>query len=144
MDQVKTPWHLWVVGIVTLLWNGIGAMDYVMTQTRNENYMAAFTPEQLDFFYSFPTWTVAAWAIAIWFSLLGSILLLLRHRWAVPVFAISFVAICVTTFQNFILSEVKMTEIMGPSAAIISAVIFVVAVLLVWYSRAMTARGVLR
>jgi hypothetical protein len=41
-----TPWHLWVIGIVALLWSGMGAMDYVMTQTRNAAYMSAFTPEQ--------------------------------------------------------------------------------------------------
>ena len=24
---VKTPWHLWVVGVLALLWNGFGAYD---------------------------------------------------------------------------------------------------------------------
>ena len=50
----STPWHLWVVGVFALLWSAMGAMDYVMTQTRNEAYMSAFTPEQLDFFYAIP------------------------------------------------------------------------------------------
>lgn len=49
----KAPLHLWVVGVLALVWNLIGAMDYVMTQMRNENYMSAFTPEQLDFFTAF-------------------------------------------------------------------------------------------
>ena len=44
----RAPWHLWVVGIISLLWNAMGAFDYLMSQTRNEQYMAAFTPEQLD------------------------------------------------------------------------------------------------
>ena len=55
--------HLWIVGTVTLLWNVVGAFDYVLTETRNESYMGAFTPEQLEFFYGFPTWVVAFWAI---------------------------------------------------------------------------------
>ncbi len=46
----STPWHLWVIGIVALVWSALGAMDYVMTQTRNEAYMSGFTPEQLSFF----------------------------------------------------------------------------------------------
>ena len=57
----RTPWHLWVIGVVALLWNAMGALDYVMTQTRNEEYMSNFTPEQLSFFYGFPAWVDAAW-----------------------------------------------------------------------------------
>ena len=37
----------------------MGAFDYVMTETRNEAYMAEFTPEQLEFFYGFPAWMIA-------------------------------------------------------------------------------------
>ena len=58
----KTPWHLWVIGIIALLWNSVGAMDYYMTQTRNEDYMSQFTPEQLAYFYGFASWQIAvAW-----------------------------------------------------------------------------------
>jgi hypothetical protein len=51
---VRTPWHLWVVGAVSLLWNAMGAFDYLMTQSRAEWYMSQFTAEQLDYFGSFP------------------------------------------------------------------------------------------
>ena len=27
----KAPWHLWVVGVVTLLWNAVGIFSYMMT-----------------------------------------------------------------------------------------------------------------
>ena len=29
---MKTPWHIWVVGIFALLWNAFGALDYVLTR----------------------------------------------------------------------------------------------------------------
>lgn len=49
--EVKsTPWHLWLIGVVALLWNAMGAFDYVMTQTRNDAYTSNFTAEQLAFF----------------------------------------------------------------------------------------------
>ena len=141
---MKTPWHIWVVGGVTLLWNAMGAMDYVMTQTRNEAYMAAFTPEQLEYFYGFPSWVQGTWAIAVWGSVLGSLLLLLRHRAAVPVFAVAFLAMLATTVHNFLLSDVSMADVTGPEALIFSAVIFAVALLLYIYARAMRQRGHLR
>src|SRR3546814_17451825 len=49
---VKTPWHLWVVGGLSLLWNAIGAFDYTMTKMDNAAYLAGFTPEQIAYFQS--------------------------------------------------------------------------------------------
>jgi hypothetical protein len=122
----------------------MGAYDYLMTQTQNEAYMSRFSPEQLEYFYGFPAWVVAFWAIAVWGSVLGSILLLLRKRLAAPVFLVAFLSMVVTTFHNYVLSDGL--EMMGGSAfpLILSAVIFVVAFLLYLYARKMAASGVLR
>ena len=141
-SSVKTPGHFWAVGLVALLWNLIGALDYTATQLRIEAYMSQFTPEQLEYFYGFPSWAVACWAIAVWGSLLASILMLLRQRLAVPVFGIAIVAMVLTTVQNYLLSEGL--RIMGSGAAVFSAVIAFIALFLFFYSRAMATRGVLR
>lgn len=141
--NAKTPIHLWIVGVLSLLWNAMGAFDYFMTQTRNEAYMARFTPEQLEFYYGFPAWVEGAWAIAVWGALLGSVLILLRRSWALPVFAVSFVAMLATTVHNYVLSSGA--EIAGGVGPLIFAgVIFIVALLLVIYCRSMAARGILR
>ena len=136
-----TPWHLWVVGILGLLWDAMGAFDYLMTQTENESYMSGFTPEQLEFFYGFPTWVVAFWALAVWGGLLGTILLLLRKRLAVPVLLASFLCMIVTSIHNFLLSNGA--EVMGGVGLIFSVLIFVFALGLWLYARAMAQRGVL-
>ncbi len=138
----KTPLHLWIVGIISLLWNIMGAYDYLMTQTQNKAYMAKFTPEQLEYFYGFPFWMEFFWALAIWSSVVASVLLLMKRRWALPTFAVSFVAMLVTTVYSYGLSDGM--KVMGTMGLIFSAVIFVVALLLVIYSKAMAARGVLR
>ena len=138
-----TPKHLWVVGIVALIWNSGGAFDYVMTQTGSEAYMSAFSPEQLEFFYGIPTWAVAMWAIAVWGSVLGCILLLMRNRLAVPVFLASFVAMTLTAMQNYVLSN-GLDVIGGSFELAFTAAIFIVALLLFIYARAMRGRGVLR
>lgn len=139
----RAPWHLWVVGIVTLLWNAMGAFDYVMTQTRNEEYMSAFTPEQLEFFYGLPWLVDFAWALAVWGGLAGSLLLLLRKSLAVRILLASFLAMVVTTIHNFVLSNGM--EVMGDTASLVfSALIFLVALALFLYARAMCGRGVLK
>ena len=139
--SVQTPRHLWVIGIVTLLWNAMGAFDYLMTQTQNESYMGQLTPEQIEFFYGFPSWVVAFWAIAVWGGVLGSILLLLRRSLAVSVFMVSFASMFITAIQNYVFSNAL--EVSGMFGLIFSVVIFLVALGLILYSRAMRERGVL-
>lgn len=137
------PKHLWIVGVIALLWNGIGAFDYLMTETRNEAYMSRYTPEQLAYFYGFPAWAVGTWAIAVWGAVLGSVLLLLRKRLAVPVFAVSLAAMVVTTVYNYGLSD-GWRIAGGAGPLVFSVLIFAVAVALLLYARAMARRAVLR
>jgi len=138
----RTPRHLWVIGGLSLPWNALGAFDYLMTETHNEAYMGQFTPEQLEYFYGFPAWLVAFWAVAVWGGVLGSCLLLLRKKPAVGVFLASFVAALVTTVYNYGLSN-GLDVVGHPVAIAFSAMILVVALLLYLYARAMRNRGVL-
>lgn len=32
---MRAPWHLWLIGIIAVLWHAGGAFDYLMTQTNN-------------------------------------------------------------------------------------------------------------
>lgn len=138
----RAPWHLWVVGALSLLWNAMGAFDYLMTQTKNAAYMGQFTPEQLEYFYGFPAWAVSAWAIAVWGSVLGSLLLLFRRGLAFGVFVVSFLGLVLTTIYNFVLSNGL--QVMGGAGPLaFSAAIVVVAILLILYSAAQKKRGVL-
>ena len=100
-EVTKTPGHLWAVGIVSLLWNAFGAFDYVMTKLRDPGYMAAFTPEQQQIFYSFPLWANVGWALGVWGSVLGSILLLMRSRHAVTAFLLSLVGLALSIIYQF-------------------------------------------
>ncbi len=138
---MKTPWHIWAVGIGSLLWSAGSAFDYVMTQTKNDAYMAQFTPEMLAYYYGFPTWSIAAWAIGVWGAIAGAILLLLRKSWAVAAYAASLAALVVNLIYMFGLSDGL--AIMGTGGAAFMVVIFVMAVLLLFYARRQKSSGVL-
>jgi len=140
-NDVRTPVHLWVVGLISLLWNAMGAFDYSATELRLEFYMSQFSEEQLDYFYGFPAWVIAAWAIAVWSSLFGSVGLLLRKRWAVWLFAIAIVGLALTTLHNAVLSNGF--ELMGNGAVVFTIAIWVIALLLLLYSSRMAGQGVL-
>jgi hypothetical protein len=139
--RARRPAHLWVVGILSLLWNAFGAFDYLATQLRLDAYLSQFTPEQLAYFTGFPSWMVAMWALGVWGAFAGSIGLLLARGWAVWMFAISIAGLAVSTLYNFGMSEGA--EIMGTAGLAMTAVIWAVALALLAYAVRQRRRGVL-
>ena len=135
-NNVKTPVHLWIVGIVALLWNAMGAFDYLATKMRLDFYMSQFTAEQLEYFYGFP-----AWMVGVWGALLGTLALLMRKAWAVFLYGASLLGLAVSTVYNFVLSDGA--AIMGQPAVLFTAVIWVIGLFLFFYARAMARRRVL-
>jgi hypothetical protein len=88
-DQSKAPWHLWAVGFVSLLWNAMGGVDYTLTHLHNAAWLAQMTADQIAWVNNFPIWATICWAFGVWGAIAGSILLLMRSRWAVHAFGIS-------------------------------------------------------
>ena len=141
---IKTPWHLWVVGVVAVLFNAIGVFDFVMSMAQGAAYMAdaGMTPAQIAHYQEMPAWMTAVWAIGVWGAFLASLLLLLRRKLAFPVFALSLAAFLVSLVYTYLLTDGG--EVMGGQMAITSAVIAALLLFFIWYSRLMTRRGVLR
>ena len=139
-----TKWHIWVVGALSLLWNAGGAIDYSMMKFRTEDYLAMLTPEQHAYFTSFPLWINIAWPVAVWGSVLGSVLILLRSQWAVAAFAIALIGLLLNVLYNFVLARPSIAQIAGPGQLAFTAAIVIVAVLLLHYARRMRDSGQLR
>jgi hypothetical protein len=143
MDQgqlgVKTPWHLWVIGGVTLLWNAIGAFSYTVTRLGMLAQLG-MTRADIAFFDSHPAWSNAFWALGVWGALFGSMLLLFRSRWAVTSLIVSIVGLIGTTiYQNF------MTQVPENLKSLpFDAMIWIIALALLYYAVKMRKAGVLR
>lgn len=138
------PWHLWLVGTVSLIWNVIGAADYVMTHAQNASYMESFNAAQLEYFYNLPSWLIAAWATAVWTGVLGSILLLSTKKVSAPVFLVSLIALSITDIYSYMVSNAY--DIMGgkPTSLVLPFAIFIIAVSLYCYAKKMSINGVLQ
>lgn len=144
-----SPWHLWVVGGLSLLWNSFGAYDYTMTQLRDRDYIAsAVEPLGFDvdtaiaYWDGFPVWADFFWALGVWGSVAGSLLLLLRSRFALHGFVISLIGLIGGMAYQFANPMPGLTDSTIPM--VFTLVIFAIIIALVWYSRRMTAIGVLR
>jgi len=150
MDQVqdrKTPVHLWIVGVVSLLWNAFGGYDYTMTRLRDMDYLSNVpgmsAEEVLAYIDSFPIWAQVGWGLGVWGSVLGSILLLMRSRHAVTSFAVSlFGAILSFSYQWF--DPPAPPAMSEGGMAMVPVFIVVVVALLLYYSYRQKNNGVLR
>ncbi|MDR7118841.1 hypothetical protein [Caulobacter sp. BE254] len=139
-----TPWHLWLVGVVAVLFNCIGVFDFVMSMTRGAAYMAGagMTPEQIAHYQQMPAWMTVDWAIGVFGALLGSVLILLRNKLAWPVLVVSLAAFLLSLAYTYLLTGGG--KIMGQQMAITSAVIAGLLAAFTGYAWWMTRRGVLR
>jgi hypothetical protein len=144
ISPAKTPVHLWIVGVISLLWNFGGVYDYVMTEMGNADYLAMFTPEQRAYFENFPAWMVAFWALGVWGAFAGSILLLFRSRHAMMAFALSILGLAVNTVWQFGLSGIDIGKIFGGMPMIMTALVWASCIFLLWYATRQRAAGVLR
>ena len=141
--STRAPVHFWIVAVLAAVWNGFGCFDYLMTQTRNAQYLAHFTDPQRAYFDSFPIWMEAVWAFGVWGGLAGSLLLLLRSRHAATAFAVSLAGLAVSTFYQYALSSPP-TDMMTAGMIAMNLAIWAVAIGLLAYALRMRRRGVLR
>ncbi|MGD9964985.1 MAG: hypothetical protein AB7T59_00530 [Hyphomonadaceae bacterium] len=140
---VRTPWHLWVVGVVAVLWNAFGCYDYIMTRVNGADYLRGFfTEEQVQFYVNMPIWASIVWPIGVWGGLAGAVLLLLRSKWALHAFVASLIAFVLSLVHKYALSNGG--ELFGSSAYPIEATILGLCLFFAWYAWFATKNGVLR
>ena len=140
-DSVRTPVHLWVIGVLAILWNFMGVFDYLASKLELEFYMSQFPPEMLEWIDAMPAWATAAWAFGVWGAFAGTIGLLLRKKWAVWAYVASIAGLLMSNVYSFFLSNAA--EAMGESYPYMNALIWVIAIFLLVYAWAMAKRGVL-
>ncbi len=129
----------WVISVLAFLWNIMGVNAYLQQEFQTDSFKAMYTSEQLSLIVNAPAWSTAAFAIAVFGGLLGSIGLLLRKKWAHPVFLISLVGVLVQMFYNFFI--IDSIAVYGPGALIMPVMIIVVGFLLIWYSKYSFKKG---
>ena len=136
------PWHLWLIGIIGLLWSSMAVVSFMITQMKVEAVMSRFPPQQRVYFESFPLWVVAFWAIVVFGGVIGCLLLLLKNRLAAPVLLASVIGAIVANLGGlFLLGGMEVMRETGGLGLTVLPVIF--SALLAYYAGAMSKKGVL-
>lgn len=95
MQTTFTPtqpaWLFWTITCSGLAWNLFGIFQFANTALASEQglIMGGMTAEQAALYFNLPFWMNAAFAVGVFGGVIGSALMLLRKRQALPVFALS-------------------------------------------------------
>ncbi len=135
----KPPMWFWIVSALALLWNLAGVMAYL-----GQAYMSIETLEQMSqaerlLYESQPAWVTGAFAVAVWGGALGCIALLLKKKWAKPVFIISLIGILVQMSHSFFMSN--NFEVYGPGAMIMPIMVLIIGIALVLLANTAIKKG---
>jgi len=142
LSNTKPPVWFWIITVVALIWNAMGVMQYLGQAYDTESFRSQYTAEQLEIISNTASWAMAAFAIAVFAGLLGSVLLLLKKKLAYTLFLLSLLGIIVQMYHN--LFVVNSVDIYGPAAAVMAGMIFVFGLLLLLFSRYSIKKGWLR
>ena len=143
MKNLNKPntWY-WIIGVIALLWNGMGVNQYLQQAYNTDAFKAMYPDEKvMEIALNTPSWVMGAFAIAVFGGLLGSILLLLRKKIAKPIFLVSLIAIIIQMFYNVFMSGAM--EVYGPGVVIMPIMVIGFAVFILWYTKKSEAKGLL-
>ena len=121
---VKPPMWFWIVSALALIWNIMGVMAYLADAFTSVEQLEMMTQEQRHLYESRPAWVTAAFATAVWGGLIGCIGLLLRKKWARPLFLLSLIGILVQ--NSYWIFMTNAAEVMGQFQGIIMPLIVIV------------------
>ena len=135
----KAPWHLWVVGVLSLFWNASGAYVFVQAQSGAAMDMDA---TEIAYYAELPVWAMVLTGITFATAILGAITLLLRSRWSPILYLLSIGTILASTAADIARGSALLLQ--SQDWLVLAGVTTGLAVLQWLYARAMGKSGALR
>ncbi|WP_409433164.1 hypothetical protein ACJ3XI_01320 [Litorimonas sp. RW-G-Af-16] len=143
MTEITTPkptTMFWILGGLFLLWNVFGCYMYYLDMTLSDAaYAESYGEAMAALRDQYPTWSVAAYAIAVWGGLAAAILYLLRKAWCVPVFILSLIAAVLSFAWG--LTNAEMREAAGTMGWAMPLIVVTAGIFEIWWSRKMKGHG---
>lgn len=137
-EKPKVHWSFWAIAAVGLIWNLLGVANYFVQM--DPEMLSQYRESERAIVEGRPAWATAGFAMAVFGGAIGCLLLLIRSRVAFYLFVVSLVGVIGTIAHALGLDiDFGGGEIVG-----IILMPFVVAALLLWYSRIADEKGWLR
>jgi len=132
----------WVITVIALLWNAMGVYNYLIQAFKAEAFTQSLNEAQLAFMESMPSWNTAFFAIAVFSGFIGTVLLLMKKKIAIPLFLISFIT--ATIMQLYWLFGTDAIEVFSESMPYLMPIIVIVfCAFILWYAKNQKTKGVI-
>ena len=134
----KPPLWFTLLAAVALVWNLAGLFAVVADLRLSAADIAAMPAQQQALYAARPLWSVLASVVAVGGGTLGCLALLLRRRWAVPLFYLSIVGVVLQDIGIFLVAGAARSG--NPVPFVLQGLVLAVAIGLI----ALARRGVAR
>jgi hypothetical protein len=116
-ESGNPPIWYWVAAIGAVLFECLGAIFYLAEVRLTPEQIATLPLDQAAMLSARPGWYYAAFGVAVWVGLAGTVGLLMRRTWAVPALLISLIAVFVQFSAVLIVPEMRTVSsdaLLGP------------------------------
>ena len=131
-----------IISIIAFAWNLTGVTMFLMQMQVTPEQIAAMPEAQRVVYEAMPSWLAIFYGLGVFGGAFGALGLLLRRRWAMPLFAISLAAVIVQMAAIYAVTPAW--EVSGASSLPMTLLIVGIAAFLLWYARHASRRGWLR
>ena len=138
-NSLKVPVWFFIVAVLAAAWNGLGVVAYISEAMQTPEQLAQLPEAHQALYTNKPAWVTAAFAIAVFGGLVASFMLIARKKIATPLFALSLLGLAGQNTYFFLIAKVP--ETMSSDNFVMPAVVFLVAIGLLFFSRSSAQKG---
>jgi len=139
-STTKPTTVFWIISIIALFWNIMGVVAYLGQAYMTDEAKALLSEGDQAYYANIPAWVTAAFAIAVFTGFLGSLALVLKKKWAKPMFLISFLTVVAQVVYNLFIQDFVA---LSGSRVILPLITVVIAAFLVWFAKNNIAKRIL-
>jgi hypothetical protein len=140
--NITPPAWFWVISIIALLWFLMDMSAFFTRVLMTDDVIKAMPENQQHLYRNMPLWVNIVFAGEVFGGVLGCVGLLVKRKWALPLFAVSILGVLSQTFHVYFLSDAIST--MGTPAVVMPLLAIVIGIGMIVAAKSAISKGWLR
>jgi hypothetical protein len=141
-DTTSPRVWFWVVSTIALVWYLMDMSAFLMRVLMLDDVIREMPENQQHLYRNMPLWVNIVFSGEVFGGVLGCVGLLLRKRWALPLFVVSILGVLGQTFHVYFLSDAIST--MGTPAVVMPLLAILIGVAMIGLAKSAISKGWLR
>jgi hypothetical protein len=138
-DTTSPPVWFWVVSTIALAWYLMDTSAFLMRVLMLDDFINGMPENQQHLYRNMPLWVNVVFAGEVFGGAVGCVGLLLRKRWALPLFVGSILGVLSQTFHVYFLSDAITT--MGTPAVVMPLLAILIGVGMIGLTKSAISKG---